>query len=116
MGFSVHLPLLSSPGRQHFPATNHINTSKERKGKVERKMERGKGKERGTARKKSVVGGGAVGLFFDLFYFKFGVRVVRFVLLCLNGKVFTSVFIWLLFAFFFKRKGRCVEGVVFVCF
>ena len=55
-------------------------------------------------------------LLFLLFYFKFEVRFSRFVLLCLDDKVFTSVFIWLLFAFFSKRKGRCVEGVVFVCF
>ena len=65
MGFSVHPPLLSSPGRQHFPANNHINTSKERKGKVERKMERGKGKREGQRERR--VWEGEVGLFLICF-------------------------------------------------
>ena len=41
---------------------------------------------------------------FPLFYFKFEVRFARFVLLCSDGTVFTSVFIWLLFAFFSRRE------------
>ena len=58
---------------------------------------------------------GEVGLFLicfvsfaSLVYFKFEVRFARLVLLCLDGKVFTSVFIWLLFAFFSRRKRGCV--------
>ncbi len=109
MCFFQYILPFSSPGRQPFPTNNHMTThTKER--------EREKGKERDS--EEETGRGRAVGLFlicfvscvFPLFYFKFEVRFARFVLLCLDGKVFT---LCLLGCFLHSSPGgRCVFVVV----